>query len=210
MYLEVLWDLLHLRRIPAQIIGLLTGLCSCTESTLKCGGVMSSFFPLNTGMQQGYVPAPLLFNTTMDLILGRVVDQSNCGALVGNTKITDFVLSDNAVIFAASLEALLMTFEALHKEGKNFALQVSLPKTKVHVFGGLLNETLWYSNVSGEYVDILEGFTYLASVVYTNGVSRQEVLQRIGLTHDVMDSLSTSIWHSQYLCRRIKIWIFKS
>ena len=40
---------------------------------------------------------------------------------------------------------------------------------------------------------ILDSFTYLGSVVHNNGGSRQEVLRRIGLVHDVMDSLSTSI-----------------
>ena len=33
-------------------------------------------------------------------LLGRVVDQRHCGASVGNTKITDLVFADDAVIFA--------------------------------------------------------------------------------------------------------------
>ena len=66
-----------------------------------------------------------------------------------------------------------MALEALHKEAKPLGLQVSLPKTKVQVFGG----------------------------------SRQEVLRRIGLTHDVTDLRSTSIWRCWYLGRWIKIQI---
>ena len=58
---ERLWDLLRLRGIPAKIIGLLTGLYCGTVSTAKCGGGMSSFFPVNTG-----VLARSLFNTCMD------------------------------------------------------------------------------------------------------------------------------------------------
>ena len=34
----------------------------------------------------------------MDWILGRVVDQSHCGASVSNTKITYVVFTDDAVI----------------------------------------------------------------------------------------------------------------
>ena len=48
---ETLWDLLHLRGIPARIIGLLTGLFSGTVSAVKCGGGVSSFFPVNTGVR---------------------------------------------------------------------------------------------------------------------------------------------------------------
>merc|ERR1712035_186968 len=40
-----LWDILHIRGIPARIIDLMTGLYSRTESAVyKCGGGISSFF----------------------------------------------------------------------------------------------------------------------------------------------------------------------
>ena len=73
---ETLWDLLHLHGIPARITGLLTGLYSGTVSAVKCGGGVSSIFPVNTGVRQGCVLAPSLFNTCMDWVLGRVVEQS--------------------------------------------------------------------------------------------------------------------------------------
>ncbi len=56
----------------------------------------------------------------------------------------------------------------------------------------------------------LESFTYLGSVVHNNGRSDQEVIRRIGLAYGVMDSLNTSIWRCQYLCRRTKLCIFKT
>ncbi|KAG0713163.1 hypothetical protein GWK47_016818 [Chionoecetes opilio] len=62
---------------------------------------------------------------------GTVVDQSDCGASVGNTKITDLVFADDAVIFAESLEVLVMALEALHEEAKPLGLEVSWLKTKV-------------------------------------------------------------------------------
>ncbi|KAG0727692.1 Replication stress response regulator SDE2 [Chionoecetes opilio] len=53
----------------------------------------------------------------MDWVLGKVVNQSDCGASLGNTKITDLVFADDAVLFAESLEVLVMALEALHEEG---------------------------------------------------------------------------------------------
>ena len=97
-----------------RIIGLLTGLYSETVSDVKCGGGVSSFFPVNTGVRQGYVLASSLFNTCMDCVLSRIVEQSYCGASVGNTEITDLDFADDAAIFADSLEDLTMALEARH------------------------------------------------------------------------------------------------
>ena len=128
---------------------------------------------------------------------------------------SDLVFADDAVIFAESLEVLVMALEALHKEAKPLGLQVSWSKTKVQVFGGLLNETVQSIHACGEDIDILDSFTCLGNMVHNNGGSRQEVLRWIGLAlvslaYGVMDSLSMSIWRCQYLCRWIKILIFKS
>ncbi|KAG0710422.1 DNA polymerase alpha catalytic subunit [Chionoecetes opilio] len=142
--------------------------------------------------------------------LGKVVDQSVCRASLGNTKITDLVFADDAVIFAESLEVLVMALEALHEEAKPLGLEVSWLKTKVQVFGGLLDETVQSVHACGEDIEILECFTYLGSAVHNDGGSRQEVLRRIGVTHGVMDSLSRNIWRCRYLCKRTKIRIFKS
>lgn len=40
----------------------------------------------------------------MDWVLGRVVDQSHCRTYVDNTKVTDFVFANDAVILAESME----------------------------------------------------------------------------------------------------------
>ena len=68
---------------------------------------------MHTGVRQGCVLAPSHFNTCMDWVLGRVVDQSHCGASVCNIKVTVFAFADDA-IFTESLMAL----ETLHKEVK--------------------------------------------------------------------------------------------
>ena len=205
-----LWDILRVRGIPARIIDLMTGLYSGTESAVKCGGGISSFFPVNSGVRQGCVLAPSLFNTCMDWVLGRVVDQSHCGASVGNTKVTDLVFADDAVLLAESLEVLVMALEALHEEAKPLGLKVSWTKTKVQAFGGLLDDTVQSVYACGEDIEVLESFTYLGSAVHNNGGSGQEVTRRIGLAYGVMDSLNKSIWRCRYLCRRTKIRIFKS
>ncbi len=97
---ETLWDILRVRGIPAWIIDLMTGLYSGTESAVKCGAGISSSIPVTSGVRQGCVLAPSHFNTCIYWVLGKVADQSHCGASVGNTKVNDLVFADDAVILA--------------------------------------------------------------------------------------------------------------
>ena len=92
-----------------------------------------------------------------------------------------------------------MALKALHEEAKPLGLKIFSPKTKVQVFGGLLDETVQSIQSCSEDIDILDSFKYLGSVVHNNSGSCQEVLRRIGLAHDVKNSLSTSIWRCRYL-----------
>ena len=100
MHRESLWEILRLRGIPTRIIGLIASLYTGTESAVKCGGGLSSFFPVSSGVRQGCVLAPTLFNTCMDWILGRATVQSHCGATLGNIKVTDLDFADDVAILS--------------------------------------------------------------------------------------------------------------
>ncbi|KAG0695116.1 hypothetical protein GWK47_027046 [Chionoecetes opilio] len=82
-------------------------------------------------------------------------------AEVGIGKTVEPSLS--SVIFAESLEVLVMALEALHEEAKPLGLEVSWLKTKVQVFGDLLDEAVQSVHACGEDIEILESFTYLGS-----------------------------------------------
>ncbi len=49
--------------------------------------------------------------------------------------------------------------------------EVCWTKTKVQAFGGLLGDTVQSVHACGEDIEVLESFTYLASVVHNNGGS---------------------------------------
>ncbi|KAG0706018.1 Zinc finger CCCH domain-containing protein 14 [Chionoecetes opilio] len=136
----------------------------------------------------------------MDWVLDKVVDQSDCGASVGNTKITDLVFADDAVIFAESLEVLVMALEALHEEAKPLGLEVSWLKTKVQVFGDLLDEAVQSVHACGEDIEILESFTYLGSAVHNDDEELPDyimVLVANKKTKDQMDDdLSLFLGHN--------------
>ena len=87
-----------------------------------------------------------------------------------------------------------MPLKKLHDEAKHLGFQVSWAKTKVQVFGGLL-EKVQFAYACGKDIEISEKFTYLVSVAHNDDGLSLKVMWQIGLVYCVMNSLNTNIWH---------------
>lgn len=91
-----------------RIIDVVPDLYSRTENVMKCGRVVSGFFPVDSEVSSSYILSSSLFKICTDWILGRVVDQCHCRASV---KDINFTHQDDAVIFIQSQETLVMILE---------------------------------------------------------------------------------------------------
>ncbi|XP_076039467.1 uncharacterized protein LOC143024540 [Oratosquilla oratoria] len=178
---------MRMRRISARIVDLMCDLYSWTESAMKYLRGVSCYFPLNSSVRQGCLFAPTFFNTCVDKVLGRVVDQCRCGASTSNTKVIDIVFANDALLLTKSLGVLVPALESLLRVTRILGLQISWTKTRVQKFGGLLDYT---DHACGEDIKVLESFTYLDSVVHDSVWACQEVFRRIGIVHEFMDSLN--------------------
>lgn len=87
--------------IPTWFICLVTSLYTGDETTKKSGGGLSSFFRVNSGVSQGYVLVPTLFNPCMTWIMGRANMQCHRRATLGNV-VTDLDFVDDIVILSES------------------------------------------------------------------------------------------------------------
>ena len=203
-----LWKLLYLRGIPSKIIALIQSLYSDSSSAVRIGGEISEYFAVATGVRQGCVLAPSLFNVCMDWVLGRTVEQGFRGASFGNEVFTDLDFADDAVIFAETLDSLVLFLEALSKESKHLGLQVSWIKTKIQRFIQTVDQACEKVMCCGNSVDVVEVFPYLGSRVTSDGSSLIEIDRRLGVAWGVVGSLKR-VWRSRYLSRRTKVEVFK-
>ena len=207
---DALWKILELRGIPPRLVQLISSLYSNTESAVKCGGTITDFFPVSTGVRQGCVLEPSLFSACMDWIMGNVMRRSSCGASFGDVHITDLDFADDAVIFAETIEAITEALETLSEEAEPLGLRVSWIKTKIQAFGDILEAAVDSLPVAGENVDVVETFTYLGSVVHRSTSCEAEVNRRLGLAMGAMNSLDKSVWRSRHMNRRTKVRVFRS
>jgi hypothetical protein len=144
----------------------------------------------------------------MDYVLGKVSDRNLCCASIGEAQISDLDFADDAAFLAESLENLVGALEALEVETRPLGLQVSWTKTKIQAFDDSLADVKSVP-VCGENVEVLDRFTYLGSVVQSDGGSDLDVERRLGISYGVMESLNQSVWRCRYLSKKTKLHVFK-
>ena len=107
-------------------------------------------------------------------------ERSSCGASFLNVKISDLDFTDDAVIFAETLDILLGTLDVLNEESKPLGLRVSWVKTKIQAFNDILDAAILSVPVCGEGVEVVERFTFLGSDIHVSAGCEPELNSRLG------------------------------
>ena len=95
-------------------------------------------------------------------------ERSSCGASFGNVKISDLDFTDDAVVFAETLDIPLGALEVLNEESELLGLRVSWVKTEIQAFNDILDAAFLAVPVCGEDVEVTERFTYLGSDIHVS------------------------------------------
>ena len=77
----------------------------------------------------------------MDHVLIRVSENWGRGLSFGAVRITDLDIADDAVIFAETTHVLSGSLKSLNAEAEPLRLRVTWIKTKMKVFGDILDVT---------------------------------------------------------------------
>ena len=177
---DALWSILGLCGVPPKLINLMSELYSGTETAVRCADSISDLFPVVTGVRQGCVLPSTLFSTCMDWILRRMLERSICGASFGNVNNSDLDFADDAVIFAETLDILLVALEVLNEESESLVLRVSWVKTKIQASNDILDAAILCVPVCGEDVEVTERFTFLGSDIHFFAGCEPEVNRHLG------------------------------
>ena len=101
-----------------------------TRSAERLASSLSEEFTIETGVKQGCVIAPDLFNCVIDHLLRRLLSRCSLGIQLGEYQLTDLDYADDTAIsapFACMLQEAPMI---LQEEANLVGMQISWPKTK--------------------------------------------------------------------------------
>ena len=202
-----LWSALEAIGLPSKLLNLFSALYDKSESCVKIGNKYSDWFPITSGVRQGCVAAPDLFNVIIDHLMTEVSPRIQ-GVYIGNYKLTDLEYADDTTLFASSGQELHESLKAFSTEAAKLGLEVNWTKTKLmHVGEGAIPHPI---NIMGQDIEFVDSFVYLGSTISANGEIRTEVNRRRGLAAGVLRSLWRPVWRHRNISRRVKLRIFNA
>ncbi|KAI8518904.1 hypothetical protein Bbelb_021610 [Branchiostoma belcheri] len=205
---NALWLLLKALGVPAKLVHLLSLLYSNTSSRVKVNGLLSDSFVIKSGVRQGCVLAPTIFNVAIDHVMGRTVEQCNCGASFGDFTVTDLDFADDVAILAEVLEVLQLALQAMDTETQPLGLMVSWEKTKVQCLSDF-EDPRPGPVINARQVESVERFSYLGGTITSDCRSYADIHLRIGRASAAMASLK-SVWSNRKLSLQTKLRLYNS
>ena len=106
-----LWKILKEIRIPGHLICLLRNLYADQESIVRTGHGKTDWFQIGTGVHQGCILSPCLFNLYAEYIMRNArLDEAQAGIKIARRNINNLRYTDDITLMAESkkLKSLLM------------------------------------------------------------------------------------------------------
>ena len=130
-----------------------------------------------------------------------------CGCVCA--RVSQF--TDDMALYAGSRESLESVMEKLVLEASRWGLTVSIPKTKGMAVGdSLTDDDVAPLSVDTDGIEMVEYFTYLGSVLSSNGAVMEDVKNRTAKASKVFGCLRDAVFSNPTLSLSIKRDVYEA
>jgi len=210
-----MWKILSNYGIPEKLIKLICELYDDAFIRVVHRGQVGSGFKVTTGVKQGCVLSPLLFNIILDYVL-RLATKTKRGIQWNPfSKLLDLDYADDIVAMTHTMSEMKDFLSDLVKYASHVGLKINLGKTKLMRINPKTRLTRSSSaipqslEINGVKLEEVNEFIYLGSVIAVEGGTEEDVRRRITLANVAFGSLN-NVWYSKRLTLRLKLKIFRS
>ena len=213
----VLWLALERLGVPASVVELVKSFHVDMKAQLSINGqLMEEEVEVENGLRQGCTLAPTLFSLYACLVMERWTAQVRDLEGVGTSMLckldgklfrrstggsqqvhlTECQFADDAALLATTRSGAEQAILIYINVAKAFGLTVSLPKTKLMVTGfGVEEEDVAPITVRSEVIECVDHFSYLDSVVSSDGRIDAEVDCRIAKASKAFGALRCAVFN---------------
>ncbi|KAI8495055.1 hypothetical protein Bbelb_270410 [Branchiostoma belcheri] len=226
----LLWEVLKRFGCPGKFIAVLKSLHDGAMVRVLGGGDKSDPFPVCTGVRQGCVIAPVIFNLFLAAVMlaaKKNINPEDCidltyrldGSLfnlrrlkaptrVKHETILELQYADDAAIVGRSAAGLQRNLDTLDTAYTRAGLGINTGKTEV-MFQGQGSSSPCIQ-IKGTQLKNVRSFTYLGSVLTSPSDATDDVQRRIGLASASFGRLSSRVFLNKDLATQTKVAVYKA
>ena len=228
---DLLWTALSKFGVPPKFLNILRNLHNDMQACVSMGGSKSQLFRVETGVKQGCVLAPVIFNiylTAVTLLSHQQVNAEdqlkvqfrldgnlfNLRRLQSVTKTTmahlmELQYADDCALVAHSPDALQRSLNIVSSIYQAMGLKVNINKTEIlsqQIIAG--NPPVFHLN--GEVIKQVDSFTYLGSILTKKHNIDEEIVARINHASASFGRLRSRVFSNHHLKTETKIAVYRA
>ncbi|BHF66923.1 hypothetical protein SprV_0200994600 [Sparganum proliferum] len=127
---ESLWRIMALDGVPAKTIAMIKAYYRSTTARVLVRNNLSQPFGIRSGVRQGFILSPILFNYAIDWILGRALRDSDGVEFAPGHRLNDLDYADDIALLASSFGDLQSMVSWVNEVAKSVGLSINAGKTK--------------------------------------------------------------------------------
>lgn len=223
---EALWRIVSDYGLPGKECRLIQSLYQGTSAAVRCEGGLTDWFEVRTGLRQGCMLSPALFNIFIDFVVRKALIGKEAYGLEieyslpdgrryrgdkvdGQDHLLALLYADDLVVTCRTEEGLRACVESLEDKTQMWGLSISVKKTKWMIVNDpdRIPEDI---EVRGEVVEKVSEFQYLGSVLSSDGTSFRDINRRIALGTRKFMQLRKTVWQRPEISVQTKIQIYRA
>ncbi|KAK6757389.1 hypothetical protein RB195_015298 [Necator americanus] len=195
-------------RVLKKFVHLLDDINQRTTAAVRTPAGCTTLFEVVTGVRQGAVAGPFLFNFAIDDNMRRTVDLCPANIVLAplGCPLTDLEDADNVVIFAESSTKLQHVVNLVSKLVTAYRLRLRPDNCKqMWIFS-----RLWTGiRVDGQPIELVDEVCYLGYTIKNNGGYERDIQQRCAKATSAFNSLTKCLW-STSITDEVKLRVYLS
>ncbi|BHF71757.1 hypothetical protein SprV_0401481700 [Sparganum proliferum] len=206
---ESLWWIMVLDGVPAKIIAMNKAYYRFTTARVMVRNNLSQPFGIRSGVRQGFILSPILFNYAIDWILGRALRDSDGVEFAPGHRLNDLDHADDIALLASSFGDLQSMVSRVNEVAKSVGLSINAGKTKV--FSSCIpDQEKAPLGIGGRQLEEVDSFKYLGARLLPNGQSKDDIVSRIDAARWVFSSLRKCLWNRRDFSIATKIRVYRA
>lgn len=203
---SAIWNALECKGVPAKLIRLIKGLYTNATCRVLHEKLLSDKINIQSGVRQGCVLSPLLFNCVLDVVMNKATSHRRGITWGLQGRLEDLDYADDICLLTHTFSDMQSKLSLVQETASYVGLKINIGKTKTMRININNEQRLFVQN---QPLDDVELFCYLGSILDKSGGSKADISSRINKARQSFGQLK-SVWNSSYISRRTKLNIFNS